>query len=389
MKKLWHFLTRPSSRYSVAAIAIVGVLIALAGVFSFHETLEYTSSTKFCVSCHSMQENYKEYKLSLHFKNAYGVRAQCQQCHIPEKDPIAFMKAKLGGVTDIYNEFVTGRINTPEKFEANRLRLAEQVWTMMRETNSATCKSCHSYAAMNASEQTPAAAAAMKVAAEKDMNCIDCHKGIVHELPQMAGGFRKTFQTLQANAALAPDDKTLYSLDSKALYSTPDSSSTVEGQLLPASQVTVLERQGDLIKVQITGWMEKNGKGRVLTEYMGKRVFTATVRGGVKATEKVLKTETDATTGMEWNQVTVQAWLTQTDMLSSIKPIWSYAKDMYGASCNSCHAAPDPSHYTANGWISGLKAMSAYYRLNQTEERTLLKYLQNHAKDTGAADQAH
>ncbi len=387
MKKLWQFLTRPSSKYSVFALVIVGVLIALAGVFTMHETIDYTSSTKFCVSCHSMQENYKEYKQSLHFKNAYGVRAQCRQCHIPTSDPVAFLKAKLGGINDIYNEFVTGKINTPEKFEANRLVLAEQVWAMMRATNSATCKSCHSYAAMNASLQTPAAAAAMKMAAEKDMNCIDCHKGIVHELPQMAGGFRKTFETLEANAAIAPEDKTLYSLDSKTIYGTADSSSTADGQLLPASKVTVLEHQGNMLKVEITGWLEKSGKGRVLTEYMGKRVFTATVRGSVKATEKVIKEETDATTGIVWQQVSLQGWITQTDMLASIKPIWNYAKDMYGASCNSCHAAPDPAHYSANGWISGLKAMSAYYRLNKTEERTLLKYLQNHANDTGAKAQ--
>ena len=56
---------------------------------------------------------------------------------------------------------------------------------------------------------------------------------------------------------------------------------------------------------------------------------------------------------------------------------------MYASTCNACHAAPDPAHFTANGWISGLNAMSAYYRLSKTEERTLLKYLQNHGKDTG------
>ena len=45
--------------------------------------------------------------------------------------------------------------------------------------------------------------------------------------------------------------------------------------------------------------------------------------------------------------------------------------------------APDPAQCTAHGGITGLKAMSAYYRLSKEEERTLLKYLQNHAADTG------
>ena len=82
-------------------------------------------------------------------------------------------------------------------------------------------------------------------------------------------------------------------------------------------------------------------------------------------------------------QVQVQAWVDGKGFESSLKPIWDYAGEMYKSTCNSCHGAPDPAHFTANGWISGLKAMSAYYRLSKEEERTLLKYLQNHAADTG------
>lgn len=122
MKKFWHFLTKPSSRYSVLAIAIVFILITLAGVFTFHETIEFTSTNEFCTSCHSMKQNYIEYKTSLHYKNAYGVRAECRDCHIPENNPIDFMKAKMGGLGDIYSEFVSKDIDTPAKFEANRLR---------------------------------------------------------------------------------------------------------------------------------------------------------------------------------------------------------------------------------------------------------------------------
>ncbi|MEA7581093.1 NapC/NirT family cytochrome c, partial [Salmonella enterica subsp. enterica serovar Anatum] len=40
-------------------------------------------TTEFCVSCHSMQPVYQEYKQSVHFQNASGVRAECHDCHIP------------------------------------------------------------------------------------------------------------------------------------------------------------------------------------------------------------------------------------------------------------------------------------------------------------------
>ena len=70
----------------------------------------------------------------------------------------------------------------------------------MSSQNSKTCKSCHSYDNMDHAKQSPAAALAMKDAAAKNMNCIECHKGIAHELPNMAGGFRATYATLVNDA---------------------------------------------------------------------------------------------------------------------------------------------------------------------------------------------
>ncbi|WP_305416368.1 NapC/NirT family cytochrome c [Photobacterium leiognathi] len=37
-----------------------------------------------------------EYKTSIHFKNAYGVRAQCRDCHIPEKQPNRIHESENG-----------------------------------------------------------------------------------------------------------------------------------------------------------------------------------------------------------------------------------------------------------------------------------------------------
>lgn len=103
----------------------------------------------------------------------------------------------------------------------------------------------------------------------------------------------------------------------------------------------------------IEGWRESDGKGRVLSEYMGKRVFVATIRDELKASEKVLKQETDSATHIKWEQVQVQAWVDGKGFESSLKPIWDYAGEMYKSTCNSCHGAPDPAHFTANGWIWG------------------------------------
>ncbi|PSV95441.1 pentaheme c-type cytochrome TorC [Photobacterium angustum] len=385
MKRLWQMLTKPSSKYSILALVFVGIVITLVGIFAVHKGFEHASTNEFCIGCHTMQQNFDEYKESVHFKNASGVRADCVDCHQP-KDLVGMVQTKLMASKDVYNQFITKKIDTPEKFEEHRLELAQMVWDRMKKQNSSTCKSCHNYSAMDHAKQSPEAAAAMTDAAAKDMNCIECHKGIAHELPNMAGGFQKDYQNLQAEATSqgATADK-LYSLGEKDMFATDDANAKSEGKLLPASEVTVLERKGDMLKVEVNGWLEKAGKGRVMTEYMGKRVFKATIRGDIKANEKIVKEETDPATDIVWQNVTVQAWITKADMIDSIQPIWNYAEEMYGSTCNACHAAPAPGHFTANGWIASLKAMSAYYRLSKTEERTLLKYLQNHGSDTGGA----
>ncbi|MEC6815749.1 pentaheme c-type cytochrome TorC [Photobacterium toruni] len=384
MKKLWRFLVKPSSRYSVLAIAVVCVIITLAGVFTFHESIKFSSTTEFCTSCHSMKENYNEYKTSIHYKNAYGVRAECRDCHIPENDPIAFMKAKLGGVGDIYSEFISKDIDTPAKFEANRLRMAQNVWRMMAETNSATCKSCHSYTAMDHAKQSPAAAAAMTTAAAKNMNCIECHKGIAHQLPHINNDFQATFKQLTTNAGEAPAAKTLYTLASKKLYTTDSASGDAQGQLYPASKVEVLGTSGDMIKVQITGWQQQGSTTGMLVQDMAKQIQTVSLNADLQKSATILNT-VKAEDGQIWQQEQVSAWITQRNMLASMKPIWAYGKEILDASCSQCHATPDPKHLTANGWVQGLKAMQQYYMLNKDEERTLLKYLQDNAKDAAVA----
>ncbi|PSW28338.1 pentaheme c-type cytochrome TorC [Photobacterium phosphoreum] len=384
MKKLWRFLVKPSSRYSVLAIAVVCVIITLAGVFTFHESIKFSSTTEFCTSCHSMKENYNEYKTSIHYKNAYGVRAECRDCHIPENNPIAFMKAKLGGVGDIYSEFISKDIDTPAKFEANRLRMAQNVWRMMAETNSATCKSCHSYTAMDHAKQSPAAAAAMTGAAAKDMNCIECHKGIAHQLPHINNDFQATFKQLTVNAGEAPATTILYSLASKKLYTADSTSGDVQGQLYPASEVKVLGTSGDMLKVQMTGWQQQGSTTGMLVQNMAKQIQTVSLNADLQKSATILNT-VKAENGQTWQQLQVSAWISQRNMLASIKPIWAYGKEILDATCSQCHAIPDPKHLTANGWVQGLKAMQQYYMLNKDEERTLLKYLQDNAKDAPVA----
>lgn len=49
------------------------------------------------------------------------------------------------------------------------------------------------------------------------------------------------------------------------------------------------------MQLEITGWRESKGRGRVITQYMGKRVFSAVLDEPLMANVKVLQTRVDLT----------------------------------------------------------------------------------------------
>jgi cytochrome c-type protein NapC len=76
-----------------------------------------------------------------------------------------------------------GSIDTPEKFEAKRARLAEHEWARMKANDSQECRNCHNYQFMDFTEQGRRAVGTHSVAFGQGQTCIDCHKGIAHQLP--------------------------------------------------------------------------------------------------------------------------------------------------------------------------------------------------------------
>ena len=78
---------------------------------------------------------------------------------------------------------ITGKIDTPEKFEKHRMELATDEWARMKAAGSRECRNCHSWDAMEAAKQKPAAQKKHAMAQATGKTCVDCHKGIAHLLP--------------------------------------------------------------------------------------------------------------------------------------------------------------------------------------------------------------
>ncbi len=83
---------------------------------------------------------------------------------------------------------IFGTINTRRKFLEYRRELAEHEWARLKANDSLECRNCHSSVAMDLSKQTERAATIhTRYLLSGEATCIDCHKGIAHELPNMEG----------------------------------------------------------------------------------------------------------------------------------------------------------------------------------------------------------
>jgi len=158
----------------------------LAGVVvwgGFNWALEATNDENFCISCHEMEDNvFQEYKETVHYSNRTGVRATCPDCHVPKAWGPKMIR-KIQASREVYHK-ILGTIDTPEKFEAERLHIATREWKRLKASDSLECRNCHDYESMDFVEQGQRAVAQHSVNIEQGKTCIDCHMGIAHQLPK-------------------------------------------------------------------------------------------------------------------------------------------------------------------------------------------------------------
>jgi cytochrome c-type protein NapC len=186
-KTCWGILSRPSAHFSLGFLTVGGFL---AGIFfwgGFNTALEATNTETFCILCHEMRNNvYQELRPTIHFTNRSGVRATCPDCHVPH-DWTHKIARKTQASKEVWG-WLFGTIDDREKFNAKRRELAEREWVRLKANNSLECRNCHSVESMDFTRQSPRAAETHdRFLRTGEKTCIDCHRGIAHRLPPMAG----------------------------------------------------------------------------------------------------------------------------------------------------------------------------------------------------------
>ena len=168
-------------------VLILGLILGVTFFISAGSFMVYANSEKFCsTSCHEMGILAAEHKDTIHDKNRSGVRATCNDCHVPHGYITNYL-AKLGLFNDYWGHFITRSIDTKEKFEAKRYDLAKKVWVYMKENDSRECRHCHTTAKMDPEKQTAKAKLRHEKLRTQGMTCVDCHFGIAHTEPSGPG----------------------------------------------------------------------------------------------------------------------------------------------------------------------------------------------------------
>lgn len=183
----WTIMARPSVHFGLGFLTLGGFVGGVLFWGAFNTALEITNTEAFCTGCHEMKANvYEELTRTVHFSNRSGVRATCPDCHVPHDwtDKIA---RKMQASKEVWGH-IFGSIDTRRKFLDMRRELAEHEWARLKANDSLECRNCHSAVAMDFTRQTARAAEIHgRYLVPGEATCIDCHKGIAHELPNMDG----------------------------------------------------------------------------------------------------------------------------------------------------------------------------------------------------------
>jgi cytochrome c-type protein NapC len=184
--RAWSVLRTPPAFLSLGFLTVVAFAAGVVFWGGFNTAMEFTNTETFCTGCHEMRNNVlPELATTVHFSNRSGVRAICSDCHVPHgwTDKIA---RKMQASKEVWGK-VFGTISTRERFLDKRLELASHEWARLKANDSLECRNCHSAVAMDLTKQTTRAADIhTRFLLTGQRSCIDCHKGIAHQLPDMA-----------------------------------------------------------------------------------------------------------------------------------------------------------------------------------------------------------
>lgn len=148
----------------------------------------------------------------------------------------------------------------------------------------------------------------------------------------------------------------------------------VAGKLLPTNGVNIVDKKGDVIKIELIGY--QNSSSPNIIYFTPKARILAMAFSKQKAPQVEVLGQEDG-----FNKVKVTAFTKNGEFTSNLDEIFAVAKQKYEESCSVCHQLHPSNAYPANRWSPLVKAMLSRTPLNSDESQTMIEYLQKHSKD--------
>lgn len=159
----------------------------------------------------------------------------------------------------------------------------------------------------------------------------------------------------------------VYSDIVKSLYASKDDK-TVVGRLLPTAPVKILEKDGNILKIEIQGYVQ-DGKEQAIYFSEGKRILNAAFKKNANIERKVLEDK-------EWDKVSVIAYTEDGNFVQDVKPMIDKASKLFSENCSMCHALHSIDEYNANQWPSVFKSMLGRTAIEKQDKFLVIEYLQ-------------
>ena len=361
---------------------LAGALLMLLMIPVGHKVIEYKESPEFCSSCHSMDIAVEEYQQSMHFKNNSGVSADCADCHIPPG--VDGVVRSVKAVKEVYHH-ILGTIDTPEKYEENRMRMAKQAWADFDKSQSSACRTCHTYDAMDFAKQHDSAGAKqMKDAfAANDQNCVTCHRGIAHKMPDMEAEARRQQEAMLEklkNTKESFEEETLWVKETTSIFAAASADADKVGNVMPMTEVYNLGVEGDFVKVKLVGWQAgRSARGQYAA--FGQRILNASLRKS--ALENVAKGEVRfyEDGGQDWVKTSFEGYIEKSQLTGSEALLSETSNTLYQNQCGSCHATNEFKAKNSLEWQEVVLAYKDKTGLSKEEVRLMTRFLQINGND--------
>lgn len=160
--RMWFFLS--------------GILAAIFILFCSKVFLSYTSTDRYCISCHIHPNSDQTWKLSTHFNNKSGTIVHCTDCHLPpEGDGYLFAKA-WHGLKDAYGFYIKDSAD----IDWGKKKLIENARTFVYEKS---CTRCHGNLFPVKLSVNGGNAHLFYTMSRNQLTCINCHLNVGHYNP--------------------------------------------------------------------------------------------------------------------------------------------------------------------------------------------------------------